>query len=67
MCHHFTSARLFSKTEEGTRFHAAKSFDSFLYSKSEAMIILATTKGKNSSNKYGQTSSIPCVLVYLNS
>ena len=61
MCQDFTSAGLFSKTEEGTGFHGAKSF---LMLKSEAMMSLATTK-KNSSNKYGQSSSTPCVLVYL--
>ena len=65
MSQDFTSARLFSKTEEGTGFHAAKSFDSVLCSKSERMIFLATTKEKDSSNKYGQSSSTPCMFIYL--
>ena len=51
--------------EEGTGFHTAKSFDSVLCSKYETMMFLATRKGKDSSNKYGQSSSTPCVLVYL--
>ena len=61
----FTSAGLFSKTGEGTGFHASKSFDSVLCSKSETMIFLSTIKEKDSSNRYGQSSSTPCVLVYL--
>ena len=74
MCLDFTSVGLFSKTEEGTGFHAdkegtashaAKSFDSVLCSKYETMMFFATTKEKDSSNKYCQSSSTPCVLVYL--
>ena len=52
MCQDFTSARLFSKTEEGTLIHVVKSSDSVLCSESETIILLATTKGKDSSNKY---------------
>ena len=62
MCKDFTSAGLFSKTEEGTGLYGAKSF---LMLKSETMMSLATTKEKDNSNKYGQSSSTPCVLVYL--
>ena len=57
----FTSAGLFSNTEEETGFHATKPFDSVL----ETMMFLATTKGKDSTNKYGQSSRSSCVLVYL--
>ena len=53
------------QTEEGTGFHAAKSFDSVFCSKYETMMFLATTKENDSSNKYGQSSSTPFVLVYL--
>ena len=45
------SAGLFRNTEEETEFHAAKSFDSVLCSKSEIMILLATIKGKDSSDE----------------
>ena len=50
--------------QEETGFHAARPFDNVFCSKSE-MMPLATTKEKDSSNKYGQSSSTPCVLVYL--
>ena len=63
--HYFILAGLFSKREDGTGLHAAKSFDSVLCIKSETMMFLATTNGKDSSNKYSQSSSTPCVLVYL--
>ena len=59
MNHDFISAGLFNKTEEGTGFHSAKSFDSVLCSKSETIMFLATTQRQiNSVN----TS---CALVYL--
>ena len=40
-------------------------FDSVLCSKPETMTFHATTKCKDSSNKYGRNSSSPYVLVYL--
>ena len=46
MCYDFNSARMFSKAENGTGFHAAKSFDSVLCRKSETMMFVATSKVK---------------------
>ena len=51
MNHDFISAGLFSKTEEESEFHSAKSFESIICSISET-IFLATAKGKDNSKKY---------------
>ena len=60
----FTSAGLFSNTDEETWFHASKPFDSGLCNKPETVMFLTTTKGKDSTNKYSQSSRTSCVLVY---
>ena len=46
MCQDFPFVGLFSKTEEGTGFHSAKSFDRVLCSKSETQVVsLAVVHG----------------------
>ena len=56
MIHDFISTGLFSKTEEGTRFHSAKSFDSVLCSKSKTIMILAIAQG--------EVNTVKCVSIY---
>ena len=56
MGHNFISAGLFSKTEEGTGFHSAKTFDGVLRSKSKTIMFLAIAKG--------QVSTVKCVSIY---
>ena len=62
MIHDFISAGLFSKTEEGTGFHSAKSFDSVLCSKSKTLMFLATAHGQINTVS---VSIYSIVLVYL--
>ena len=51
--HDFISAGLFSKTEEGTGFHSARSFYSVLCSKSKTIMFLAIAQG--------QVNTVKCV------
>ena len=56
MSHDFISTGLFSKTEEGSGFHSAKSFDSLLCSKSKTIMFLAIAQG--------QVNTVKCVSIY---
>ena len=51
------------KTEEGTVFHAVKSFDSVVCSNSKTMKFLDTTKGKDSSKNTVREAVLPCAVV----
>ena len=56
MIHDFISTGLFSKTEEGTIFHSAKSFDTVLCNKSKTIMFLPIAQG--------EVYSVKCVSIY---
>ena len=62
-----TSAGLFSKTKRGNWSPCSRVVQTVFYAgNTETKLFLATTKMEDSSNKYGQSSSIhACVSVYL--